>query len=325
MYDAKDSLEDFAHAIEYIERMFNKIYPFKPPTFGIEPDEVANGIRLVDITFKNLDLDFKYRIFRAQNLLKQIKVNNGQLDEGLGQNNIHTFGFKSLDLAKRLLPALERLYKVVHDQESRMLGLQRWIEDDLINHNFDSWAKDPMAIAITAVHALIDRKNPNLVSYSSFQRTLWRTYLLETETAFEDVTYAIQEMLEIFAKNQPPVEKIASFDFNLDFRPHLKRLENWFSAWRNRIALLRKRYEAIPLYPSEPGVPFSSAGAIGVNYETHSDSSFNIHELEAETDLAFHDWDEGGISEIPKVCDILAHPIHYKRRQLVSIYLFTTL
>ncbi|EPS38344.1 hypothetical protein H072_8077 [Dactylellina haptotyla CBS 200.50] len=291
-------LEDFATTVEYFKRLFHKIYPVRPPKVDIKSDEFVQGIRIVDITLEYLDRGFKSRIARVQTLIKQTNTKNGQPDEGAGQNNFQTFGFKDGEQATRWLPRLQALYRLVHEQLYRMGGLQRWVEEDLINHNHDSWAKDLVSIAMTAMHARVDPKNPNLIEYDTFQREIWTRYLLETEGIFAGVTESIDSFLDAFVNNKLPLEKSISFEFNFDFKPHLKRLSDWFRGWQSGVRLLRKAYQAIPPYPIAfttrfPGVDTADEIA-GEDFEDfeHNLSSFNI--------IRDPEIEERKISDIPK-------------------------
>ncbi|KAK6348163.1 hypothetical protein TWF718_005976 [Orbilia javanica] len=293
---ARRPLEDFAHATDYAERLYRKIYPYKPDDANTSPSDVVDGQRLVDITFEYLLKGFQNRLARAGNLVRSIKENRELPDDGAGQADIYTYGFKNKDQALQLFPKLEALYKHIASEKNRVAGIHRWIRNDLTNGNLKAWESNLVLVAWSVIGARVDF-DPEHVVYDPSQQGLWSQCLDETEWRLKGVKDAIGEIRDMFAKNPERLASTTSFDFNFDFKAHLKRLSDWFGAWHNAVSMLHKSYSNIPRYK------LSDAG-IGVQFEEESFSTYpsepevlGYREV-SETEVVCPD--DTGVGQVPK-------------------------
>ncbi|KAF3297545.1 hypothetical protein TWF132_005969 [Orbilia oligospora] len=244
---ARKPLEKFAHATDYAERLYRKIYPYKPNDKDIHPSEIVDGVRNVDITFEYLLRGFHSRLFRAGKLVRQIQENREPPDEGAGQADIHTYGFRNNAQAVQLLPGLEALYERIAAEKHRVPGIHRWIRTDLTNGDLKGWESDLIAVAWSVIGARVDF-DPDFIVYDPPQQELWKACLDETEWRLKGIKVSIDQMRVIFAKNSPRLAKTTSFDFNFDFEIHLKRLSDWHEGWHNAVSMLYESYSEIPHY-----------------------------------------------------------------------------
>ncbi|KAK6358226.1 hypothetical protein TWF730_007576 [Orbilia blumenaviensis] len=247
LHKARKPLEEFAHTVDYVERLYRKIYPYKPPIADIKPSDIVDGVRLVDVIFEYLLRGFRYRLSRVGTLLQRIKEDGGLPDEGLGQADIHTYGFKNEEQALELLPRLEMLYDQIKNEKSRVPGIHRWIRSDLTNGDLRGWESDVLLVARSAIGAAVDF-DPNYAVFDPSHQGVSVQCLKETGRRLKVVKNSIDEMWDIFHQNPVLLAKTTSFDFNFDLGAHLMRLSDWFGGWHNGVGLLLKSYTSIPHY-----------------------------------------------------------------------------
>ncbi|KAK6518073.1 hypothetical protein TWF506_005235 [Arthrobotrys conoides] len=291
---ARKPLAEFAHATDYTERLYRKIYPYKPDDTDFNPSNTVDGVRNVDITFEYLLRGFSSRLFRANSLIKQIKGSRSPPDGGVGQANVHTFGFRDRQQALDLYPILQLLYEGIVEEKNRVPGIHRWIRNDLTNGDLTGWESNLVAVAWSVIGARIDF-NPDFIVYDPPQQELWKDCLDETKWRLGKVKDAIDATWNIFLENPPRLAKTTSFDFNFDFEIHLKRLSDWFSAWHNAVSMLHKSYSDVPRYS-----PIAKSENVGKGFEKESFSTYPL-ELElgvSETEVICPD--EASVGPVPQ-------------------------
>ncbi|KAK6501499.1 hypothetical protein TWF481_009337 [Arthrobotrys musiformis] len=310
---AKKPLEEFAHATDYVERLYRKIYPYKPHDTDTPPSAIVDGVRLVDITFEYLLKGFQNRLFRARNLVRLIKEGLQLPDEGAGQADIYTFGFKNEEQALQLLPTLEALYKRIDDEKNRAPGIHRWIRYDLTNGDLKGWESNLVLVGWSVIGARVDF-DPDYVVFDPSQQELSAKCLEETVWRLKGVKEAIDEILNIFAKNPPRRAKTTSFDFNFDFEAHLKRLSDWFGAWHNGVKMLHETYSEVPRYSLGKNDVSKQVQEEFFSYSDQSD-----HELErivSESEVLCRD--EPSVGQVPQ--SLFHHALSCKPGQGMAGY-----
>ncbi|KAF3203777.1 hypothetical protein TWF106_001860 [Orbilia oligospora] len=249
--------------------------------------------RYTHITFEYLLRGFHSRLFRAGKLVRQIQENREPPDEGAGQADIHTYGFRDNAQALQLLPGLEALYERIAAEKNRVPGIHRWIRTDLTNSDLKGWGSNLIAVAWSVIGARVDF-DPDFIVYNPPQQELWEGCLDETEWRLKGIKTSTDQMRVIFAKNPPRLAKITSFDFNFDFEIHLTRLRDWYEGWHNAVSMLYKSYSEIPRYSPR-------SDDVDKQFEKESFSTYPMEpEFEvSETEVICPD--ETGVRPVPQV------------------------